>query len=79
MSDAKGKSETHGCIVCGKLYQLIVAYSADGNYIGSKVMSTGGKEVPYPARPLVACERHTEDEIERAVKRVFETNEMDDE
>ncbi len=79
MSDVKGKSETHGCIVCGKLYQLLVAYDANGKYIGSKVMSTGGKEVQYPARPLVACETHTDEEIERAVKRVYETNEMDDE
>lgn len=61
----------HGCIVCGKLYQLLVIYDADGKYIGSKMMSAGGKEVKDADRPLVACERHTDKEIERAVERVY--------
>jgi len=68
---AKAKGEMHGCIVCGKLYQLYVAYDSDGKYIGSKVMSAGGKEVKDAGRPLVACERHTDEEIERAVNRVY--------
>ena len=71
MSDTKGKGEMHGCIVCGKLYQLLVAYDSNGKYIGSKVMSGGGKEVKGVKRPLVACETHSEEEIERAVKRVY--------
>jgi hypothetical protein len=71
MSETKAKSEMHGCIVCGKLYQLLVAYDANGKYIGSKVMSAGGKEVTGANRPLVACEKHTVDEIERAVDRVY--------
>lgn len=78
MSETKAKGEMHGCIVCGKLYQLLVAYDANGKYIGSKVMSAGGKEVRYAPRPLVACERHTDEEIERAIKRVYETNETDE-
>lgn len=69
MADAKG--ETHGCIVCGKLYQLYVVHDSDGNYLGSKVMSAGGKEVKGYGRPLVACERHSEEEISRAVNRVY--------
>jgi hypothetical protein len=71
MSDTKGKGEMHGCIVCGKLYQLLVAYDANGKYIGSKVMSAGGKEVIGASRPLVACEKHSEEEIQRAVRRVY--------
>jgi hypothetical protein len=71
MSDAKGKTEMHGCIVCGKLYSLLVAYDANGRYIGSKVMSGNGKEVKGVRRPLVACETHTWEEIERAVDRVY--------
>ena len=69
MSDVKG--EAHGCIVCGKLYQLYVVHDAQGKYIGSRVMSAGGKEVQGYGRPLVACERHTKEEIERAVHRVY--------
>lgn len=71
MSEAKAKGEMHGCIVCGKLYQLYVAYDSNGNYIGSKVMSAGGQEVKGYGRPLVACERHAPEEIARAVERVY--------
>ena len=71
MSNTKAKGEMHGCIVCGKLYQLYVAYDMNGNLIGSKVMSAGGKEVKHPKRPLVACEKHSKDDIERAIQRVF--------
>jgi hypothetical protein len=67
----KSKSEVHGCIVCGKLYQLYAAYDDDGRYIGSRVMSAGGREVEGANRPLVACERHTDEEIERAVNKVY--------
>ena len=67
----KAKGEMHGCIVCGKLYQLYAAYDSDGKYIGSKVMSAGGKIVDHPNRPLVACETHTDEDVERAVNRVF--------
>jgi hypothetical protein len=69
MADAKG--EMHGCIVCGKLYQLYVVHDSDGNYIGSKVMTPGGIEVKGYGRPLVACETHSPDEIGRAAERVY--------
>lgn len=71
MPETKAKGEMHGCIVCGKLYQLYVVHDANGKYVGSKVMSAGGKEVKGAGRPLVACEKHTNAEIERAVKRVY--------
>lgn len=76
MADAKG--ETHGCIVCGKLYQLYVIHDSEGKYLGSKVMSAGGKEVKGYNRPLVACERHTEDEIGRAADRVYGPQKAED-
>lgn len=79
MSETKAKSEMHGCIVCGKLYQLLVAYDMSGKYIGCKVMSTaGGKEVNLINRPLVACDKHTNEEIERAVERAYGEHEEDD-
>lgn len=67
----EGKSEVHGCIVCGKLYELVVAYDASGKFIASKVLGAGGKPVKDATRPLVACEKHTDEEIERAVNRVY--------
>ena len=78
MSETKAKGEMHGCIVCGKLYQLLVAYDANGKYIGSKVMSAGGKAVNAMNRPLVACEKHTDEEIENAVERVYGAHEEDE-
>lgn len=77
MADAKG--EMHGCIVCGKLYQLYVAHDSNGKYLGSKVMSGGGKEVKGAGRPLVACEKHSEEEIARAVANVYGSQHEDDE
>ena len=71
MSENKTKGEMHGCIVCGKLYQLYALYDPAGKYIGSKVMSAGGKVVKDTTRPLVACEKHMDKEIESAVERVF--------
>jgi succinate dehydrogenase/fumarate reductase-like Fe-S protein len=76
MPEAKG--EMHGCIVCGKLYQLYAAYNEEGVYIGGKVMSAGGKIVKDADRPLVACETHTDEDIQRAVKRVFGSNDQED-
>jgi len=71
MPHSKAKGEMHGCIVCGKLYQLYVVHDTDGKYVGSKVMSAGGKEVIGGNRPLVACETHTPQEIKRAIARVY--------
>ena len=76
MPEAKG--EMHGCIVCGKLYHIYAAYDANGKHIGSKVMSAGGKIVDDANRPLVACETHADEDIERAVKRVFGSNKEED-
>jgi hypothetical protein len=42
-------------------------------------MSAGGREVKGAGRPLVACERHSEDEIARAVANVYGRQHEDDE
>ena len=77
MAEAKG--ETHGCIVCGKLYQMYVVYDDEGKYLGSKIMTAGGKEVPGYGRPLVACEKHTPDEIGKAAERVYGGKQIEEE
>ena len=78
MPDPKAKGEMHGCIVCGKLYQLYVVHDSHGKYVGTRVMSAGGREVKGAGRPLVACETHTKAEIERAVTKVYGKQEEDD-
>ncbi len=69
MAEANG--EVHGCIVCGKLYQLYAVHDAQGNYIGSRIMTPGGREVQGYGRPLVACEKHSPEEVGRAAERVY--------
>ena len=71
MADNQTKGEMHGCIVCGKLYQLYVVYDSNGKFVDCKVMSAGGRRVPDAQRPLVACETHTSKDIEAAVLRVY--------
>ena len=71
MHDTHTKGERHGCIVCGKLYELYVVYDKAGKFVDCTVMSPGGRVVPYPTRPLVACDHHSAAEVDRAVARVY--------
>ena len=71
MSENHTTGEMHGCIVCGKLYQLYVVRDSSGKFVGCKVMTPGGRVVPDPARPLVACEKHSAKQVEDAVERVY--------
>lgn len=71
MTDRLTKGEIHGCIVCGKPYELYVVYDANGRFVDCKVMSAGAKRVPNDQRPLVACNSHTDAQIEAAVTRVY--------
>ena len=78
MTEKQSRNEPHGCIVCGKLHQLFVLYEADGKLFDFKVMSAEGKKVAHPRRPLVACEKHTKDEVEAAVARAYGQQKEDD-
>ncbi len=79
MTEKHTKGEMHGCIVCGKLYQLYVVNDANGKFVDAKVMSVGGKLVPHTARALVACEKHTDAEIESSMARTYGLQAEDDE
>ena len=79
MADTHTKGEMHGCIVCGKLYQLYVVYNQDGRFVDCKVMSPGATRVPNAQRPLVACDYHSAEEVKRAVERVYGKSEEEDE
>lgn len=78
MNEKQNRGETHGCIVCGKLHQLLVVYESDGSLFDFKVMSMDGKKVEHPKRPLVACEKHAEEQVEAAVARVYGLSEEED-
>lgn len=78
MTEKHTKGEMHGCIVCGKLYQLYVVSDAGGKFIDAKLMSAGGKLVPNAKRPLVACETHSDEQVESAVARAYGLRNKDD-
>jgi hypothetical protein len=78
MSDNETRGETHGCIVCGKPYQLYVVYDPNGKFIDFKIMSAGAKPVRHELRPLVACENHSNEQVEAAVARVYGYKDNDD-
>ncbi|MBK9781584.1 MAG: hypothetical protein IPP55_16280 [Anaerolineales bacterium] len=73
MSEKTTRTEMHGCIVCGKLHQLLVVYDANGKLFDLKVMSADGKRVVHESRPLVACEHHNDEQVKTAVERVYGT------
>jgi hypothetical protein len=69
MSENKAVVEVHGCIVCGKILNILAVYTPDGKLVDCTVTSPGGHCVPDERRPLVACDTHTAGEIETAYKR----------
>ncbi|MGE5249266.1 MAG: hypothetical protein ACM3QS_03545 [Bacteroidota bacterium] len=71
MPEKYTKGEMHGCIVCGRPYELYVVYDSQGRFIDLKVMTPGGRPVPHPTRPLVACDFHSDEQVEAAVRRVY--------
>lgn len=71
MSNRETRVEMHGCIVCGKLYQLYVLYEPNGKFYDFKVMSPDAKPVRHAHRPLVACKTHSDDQVEAAVVKVY--------
>jgi len=71
MSDNTNRVETHGCIVCGKTYNLLVVYTPSGKMVGCTLTSPGGHPVPDSVRPLAACNKHSGAEIETALSRHY--------
>ena len=71
MSDNTNRVEQHGCIVCGKIYNLLVVYAPSGMMVDCTVTSPGGCVVPDATRPLAACNTHSGAEIETALARHY--------
>ena len=81
MSENENVVENHGCIVCARIFNILVVYTPDGRLVDCTVTSPGGHCVPDEHQPLVACNTHTAEEIEAAYKRWQSRNdkEVDDE
>ena len=69
MTENKNVTEIHGCIVCAKLFNVLVVYTPDGKLLDCTVTSPGGHIVPDKRQPLVACDTHTAEEIKSAHNR----------
>lgn len=85
MSENKNVVEMHGCIVCGKIFNILAVVTPEGRLVDCTVTSPGGHRVQDERRPLVACDTHTTEEIETAHTRWLSRqrkesgNELDDE
>jgi hypothetical protein len=69
MAENKNVVEMHGCIVCARIFNMLVVYSPDGRLLDCTVASPGGKRVPDERRPLVACDTHSEETIKMAYEK----------
>jgi hypothetical protein len=68
MTQDDKKAEQHGCIVCGKTYHLHLKRDASGRITQCAVVSPpGGRCLPDEDRPIVACSRHSQAEVDRAL------------
>jgi hypothetical protein len=77
MVENNNRTETHGCIVCARLFNVLAVYSPDKHLINCTVTSPGGHHVYNSAQPLVACDSHTTAAIEKAYKRWISRNEKE--
>lgn len=68
-TENRNVTERHGCLVCGRIFDLLVVYAPDGRLVDCAVTSPGGRRVPEEHRPLVACLTHPEGDVEAAHKR----------
>ena len=78
MADNSNVVEQHGCIVCGKVYQVLVEYAPDGQLVDCTVTSPGGRRVPDALWPLVACDKHKQVEIETALAKHYPGKAIED-
>jgi hypothetical protein len=77
MSENKNVAESHGCIVCARLFSVLAVYSPSGKLVDCTVTSPGGHIVPDNQQPLVACDTHTASEIDAAYKKWQSRNDSD--
>jgi hypothetical protein len=69
MSENTNIVEMHGCIVCGKVFNILAVYSPEGRFLIDSVTRVGGHCIAGEKQPLVACDTHTADQIDVALKR----------
>lgn len=69
MSENINKVELHGCVVCGKVFNVLAVYSPEGRFLICSVTKPGAHSLPEEKQALIACDTHTTDQIDAAYKR----------
>ena len=60
----KNAVEIHGCIVCGRPFEILAVYAPNGKFLNCAVISPGFQIVPDQHQPLVACQTQINGKIE---------------
>jgi hypothetical protein len=68
MAENRKVVEPHGCIVCGRVYEILVVYTPAGELLDCTPLTPGGRVIPDARRPLVACDRHPESQVQAALE-----------
>jgi hypothetical protein len=69
MPENRNAIEMHGCIVCARVFNILVIYTPDGKLVDCTVTSPGGRIVSDEQQPLVVCKTHATAEVEAAYQR----------
>ena len=69
MPENTSRIELHGCLVCGRLYNLLVVTTSEGKIAGCRVMDPNCHTISRNGHLLVACNEHKEGEVEAALAR----------
>lgn len=75
MPENINRVEMHGCIVCARIFSVLAVYSPENEFVNCAVTSPGGHCLRGVAQPLVACDSHSTDQIEKAYQRWKSRNE----
>ena len=69
MAENTSRVEMHGCIVCGRLHNLLVISSSSGKMIDCMVMDSSCHTLFSNDHPFIVCNEHKEEEIKTALDR----------
>ena len=69
MPENFSRVELHGCIVCGRLHNLLIVTSPDGKPVVYTATGSDCHTLPGGDHPLVVCNIHSDSDIEAALAR----------
>lgn len=68
-TENRNVTEPHGCVVCGRVHNMLVVYSPSEQLVDCTVTSGLGRRVYDARKPMVVCSRHSESEVQAALAR----------